>query len=155
MLEVAVMNETESFVNLQMPNRVWIEKHQDAADARDVIVEMEDGTIFTALFVTLNYLKRQMQLTHDLCSQIPDTIPTRFSALDTSHILVEDLDRDTVEDTIDNLLAMEVFEGVFTQVTESEEEAKVNTTTTSKGNGRRATQEVAAVVLSDVLVVED
>ncbi len=138
---------------LLIPDRVWVEIHDDDADARDVIVAMEDGTIFTALFVTPAYLHRQMQLTHDLCTQIPNTLPARFAALDTPHILIESLGRDAIEDTVDNLLAMEVFAGVFTQVTESELET--TQAPTIGGNGRRATQEVAAVVLSDVLVVED
>ena len=138
---------------LLIPDRVWVEKHDDDADARDVIVAMEDGTIFTALFVTPAFLQRQMKLTYDLCTQIPNTLPVRFAALDTPHIVIESLERDAIEDTVDNLLAMEVFAGVFTQVTESELETTEAPTTS--GNGRRATQEVAAVVLSDVLVVED
>lgn len=144
-------NEAESIVNVQIPVKVWIELHSDDPDARDVIVEMEDGMIFTTVFVTLEYLKRQMVLTQDLCQQVPDTVPGRFVALDTPHIVSESLERETIEDTIDNLLALEIFESVFTQVTEP---ASTRTTTTN-GNGHRATQEVAAVVLSDVLVVEE
>lgn len=148
------MNDNDSLANLQIPKCVWIEVHSDAPDARDVIVEMEDGTIYTSLFVTLDYLKRQMQLTRDLCEHMADTVPVSFSALDTPHIVIESLERDFIEDTVDNLLAMEVFESVFTQVTESPTDETTPETTTSNGNGRRATQEVAAVVLSDVLVVE-
>lgn len=148
------MRDGESFVHLQMPQKVWIELHASDPDARDVIVQMEDGNIYTAVFVTLSYIQRQMILTCELCQQIPEALPRRFAALDTPHIIVESLERDTIEDTIDNLLAMEVFGGVFTRVTESEDEATA-TATTSSGNGRRATQEVAAVVLSDVLMVEE
>lgn len=140
------MADGEVLANVQIPVQVWIEIHSGDPDARDVIVEMEDGMIFTALFVTVSYLQRQMELTYDLSRQIEGTVPARFVALDTSHIVVASLERDAIEDTIDNLLAMEVFESVFTQVTESP------TTTTT---GQRATQEVAAVVLSDVLMVED
>jgi len=147
------MNESEAFINLLMPVNVYIELHQGDTDARDVIVEMEDGTMYTALFITLDYVKRQMELTRDFCVQIPDTIPARFAALDTPHIVVESLERDFIEDTIDNLLAMEIFESAFTQVTENPTE--ITNTTTTGGSGRRATQEVAAVVVSDVLVVED
>ena len=133
-------------VNIQILKHVWIELHHDNPDACDVIIEMEDGTIYTALFVTPDYLHRQMELSYDLSKQVPDTVPVRFAVLDTPHIAVESLDRDTIEDTLDNLLAMEVFESIFTQVTDQP------ATTTG---GRRATQEVAAAVLSDVLVVED
>ncbi|GAB4516269.1 MAG: hypothetical protein OHK0046_21320 [Anaerolineae bacterium] len=145
------MNPSESLVNLQMPSRVWIELHSGDPDARDVLVQMEDGTLYTSVFVTLSYLSRQMKFTRELCEQIPDTIPTSFAVLDTPHLILGSLDREMIEDTIDNLLAMEIFESVFVRVTETEDE----TTTTTNGNGRRATQEVAAVVLSDVLVVEE
>jgi hypothetical protein len=138
-------------LNLQLPVRVLIEIHAGDNDARDVIVEMEDGNIYTAVFVTLPYLRRQMELTFEVSKQLPDTAPVRFAALDTPHIVLEDLERDTIEDTIDNLLAMEVFEGVFTRVTE---DPTTETTVITTTNGQRATQEVAAVVLSEVLVVE-
>ncbi|MCU0481493.1 MAG: hypothetical protein MUE54_09805 [Anaerolineae bacterium] len=132
-----------------IPSRVLIEVRADDSEARDVLVELENGVVYTAVFITLNYLKRQMELTHQLTQQIEDTIPTRFAALDTPHIVVERLDREIIEDTIDNLVAMDIFESYFTQVTESPEEAAQG-----KTNGQRATQEVAAVVISDVLVVE-
>ena len=93
-----------------------------------------------------------MELTKDLCAQIDDAVVQRFAVLDTPHIVVESLQREDVEDTVDNLLALDTFASVFTRVTETEEETQ---TPTTRGEGRRATQEVAAVVLSEVLVVED
>jgi hypothetical protein len=81
--------------------------------------------------------------------QLPDAPPVRYAVLETPHIVVDNLNRDTIEDTIDNLLALDVFEGLFTLVTEHDE-----TPTTTTNTGKRATTEVAAVVLSDVLVVE-
>lgn len=132
--------------------RIWIEIHEDSDDARDVIVRMEDGAIYTALFVTLPYMRRQMELTHQLCQLVDGTVPIRFATLDTPHVLVENLDREGIEDTIDNLLALEIFETMFTRVTE---EDKPDLPEQVNGNGKLATQEVAAVVLSDVLVVED
>jgi hypothetical protein len=130
---------------------MWVEKHHGEKDACDVLVRLEDGSIFTATFVTLAYLQRQMELTHELSKQIDDTVPARFAVIDVSHVLVDNLNRESIEDTIDNLIAMETFESVFTRVTENDAE----TTTTSTTTGTRATQEVAAVVLSDVLMVED
>ena len=62
--------------------------------------------------------------------------------------VVDNLERDTIEDTIDNLFIQDMFESVFTLVTEDE------TTTRTTTTGKRATTEVAAVVISDVLVVE-
>lgn len=137
--------------DLRLPNRVLIEHHADSDDARDVIVELEDGMLYTALFVTFPYLRRQMELMYQMSEQTPETSSVKFAVLDIPHIVLEDLERDTIEDTIDNLLAMDNFNTIFTRVTE--DEAQAHTTTTS-GNGRRATQEVAAVVLSEVLVVE-
>ncbi len=142
--------------SVQIPKRIWIEQHDKAHDkaiCSDVLVEMEDGSIYTALFVTMTYLLDQMELSHAITSQMPHTPVVRYAALETPHILLDELDRDTIEDTIDNLLAMDVFESLFTQVTEDEsDEAESRTTSTT---GTRATQEVAAVVLSDVLVVEE
>jgi hypothetical protein len=149
---MATAQTNENIGSVQMPTRVWVENHDDGNDARDVIVQMEDGTIFTAVFVTPGYLNRQMELTLEACKQVPYTAPVRFATLDTPHIIVENLARDTIEDTIDNLLAMDVFECTFTRVTDDPAE---QTTTTTNGKGHRATQEVAAVVLSDVLVVDE
>jgi len=135
---------------IEIPKHVWIEMHSDAQepDSCDVIVETESGKIYTALFITLPYLQRQMQLSYTVSKQLPDVLPVRYAVLETPHIVVDNLSRDTIEDTIDNLLALDVFEGLFTLVTEHEEETTTTTT------GKRATTEVAAVVLSDVLVVE-
>jgi hypothetical protein len=138
--------------SLQIPKKVLIELQEpvENPDACDVIVEMEDGNIYTAVFVTIPYLHRQMELSYTVSKQLEDTPAVRYAALETPHIIVDSLHRDTIEDTIDNLLALDVFETLFTQVTEDPEETQTTRTTS---NGRRATQEVAAVVLSDVLVV--
>lgn len=137
--------------SLQIPKRVWIEMYDSLErDACDVIIEMESGILYTAVFVTLAYLKRQMDLSYQMSKQLPDTPPVRYAALETPHVLIENCERETIEDTIDNLLALDVFEGFFTQVTEDERED--NRTT---NNGKRATSEVAAVVISDVLAVEE
>jgi hypothetical protein len=139
-------------LNIQMIQNLWIEVHQDDPDARDVIVQLEDGSIHTTLFVTPAYLLRQMDLTYRLAQDIPDTIPVKFAVLDTPHVLVENLNRDTIEDTLDNLSAMDIFESLFTRVTEDENTP--STTPVNTSVGQRATQEVAAVVLQEVLVVE-
>lgn len=130
---------------LQLPKRIWIEMLDGADDACDVIIEMEGGTLYTAVFVTLSYLSRQMDLGYSVSCQLPDTPRVRYAVLETPHILVENTQRDTIEDTIDNLLALDVFEGYFTRVTD--DQAIDGRTTT----GSRATQEVAAVVLTEVL----
>jgi hypothetical protein len=138
---------------LEIPNQVWIEKHKNdlgEPDSCDVLVEMEDGKIYTSPFITIPYLQRQMQLSYTVSKQIPDTVPVRYAALETPHVVVENLERETIEDTIDNLVALDVFETLFTLVTEDEE-----LPTRTNGAGKRATTEVAAVVISDVLVVDE
>jgi hypothetical protein len=146
------MDEGTVIPNFDMPRRVLVEMHDGGSDACDVLVEMEDGTLYTALFVTPPYFNHQMTLCYEVTQQLPDTMPVHYTTVDTPHIVVNKLDRDTIEDTIDNLLVLEVFAGLFTQVTETDTE---EVRTTSSGNGNRATQEVAAVVLSDVLVVQE
>lgn len=142
--------------SVQIPHKVWVEIHDDEHNnpqSCDVIVKVEDGTLYTAQFVTLPYLQRQMELSYTVSAQLENTPPVRYAALDSPHILVDDLSRDIIEDTIDNLIALDVFEGLFTQITEDEVENTLSESRTSNGTGTRATQEVAAVVLSDVLVV--
>lgn len=136
-------------LDILIPKHVWIENN-DQVDSCDVIVEMENGLIYTAMFATLPYLQRQMDLSYSVCEQFPDTPPVRFAALETPHIIVPDLSRDTIEDTLDNLLALDTFGTVFTQVTAAESEKS-----TSIRHSPRATAEVAAVVLSQVLMIGD
>ena len=134
---------------LYAPEKVWFELHREK-DACDVLVEMDDKTIYTAMFVTLDYLKRQMDFNYQVAAQLEDTPQVRYCLFDTPHILVDELTRDIIEDTIDNLIALDTFESNFARVTENADK-----TTRTSNDGTRATQEVAAVVISDVLVVED
>ena len=132
-----------------IPRHIWIEMLEEADDdACDVIVEMEDGRVFTAMFVTMPYLQRQMDLNYHMCKQLADVPPVRYATLETPHVLVEKLTRENLDDTIDNMLALDAFEGFFTLVTE--DELSDGRTT---NNGKRATAEVAAVVISEVLAV--
>ncbi|MGQ9887872.1 MAG: hypothetical protein ACUVSX_05210 [Aggregatilineales bacterium] len=131
---------------LQLPKRIWIETLDGSDDACDVIVEMEDGALYTAVFVTLNYLRRQMDLGYAVSRQLPDAPPVRYAVLETPHILVENTQRDTIEDTIDNLLALDVFEGYFTQVSDNQPASS-----RTSSNGSRATQEMVVAVISEVL----
>lgn len=141
--------------SLQIPVRVWIEMHDNESripDACDVIVKMEDGTYHTAVFATLPYLARQMDLSYEVGKGIPYNPPVRYAALETPHIIVCNLERDTIEDTIDNLLALDIFENLFTQVTDDQgdeyDAPRVR-------RGKRATKEVAAVVLNEVLMIAE
>jgi hypothetical protein len=117
-----------------------------------VIVKMENGEYYAAVFVTLPYLERQMELSYAVSKQLPDVMPVRYAVLETPHILVADLSRETIEDTIDNLLALDIFENLFTQVTDGDGNEYEQPAQRKKG--KRATAEVAAVVLTEVLLVE-
>lgn len=141
--------EIESIMNLEygvMPRRIWVEKHDSDRDACDVIVEMENGNYYTAAFVTLPFLRRQMELSYEVSKQLPDTTALRYAVMDTPHIVVENLCRDVIEDTIDNLLALDTFETVFTLVVDQNE---------PDVEQRVRTQEVTAVVLNEVLTIDD
>ncbi|MFZ4816302.1 MAG: hypothetical protein ACOYL5_17335 [Phototrophicaceae bacterium] len=143
--------------SLWMPRKVWIELHdgeQLSPSSCDVIVEMDDEMLYTAHFVTLAYLRRQMDLSYAVTQQMADIPPVRFATLETPHILVDEISREIIEDTLDNLIALDIFEGLFTQVTEDEVSNKLSDLRTPNKSATRATQEIAAMVLSDVLVVE-
>lgn len=136
-------------LSVPAPEDIWFELHREG-DACDVIVRMDDGNVYTASFVTIDYLYRQMALNYEITKQLPDTPAVRYAAIDTGHVIVESLDKDTIEDTLDNLLALDVFESYFVRVTDDDEPETMRT----PNGGRRATQEVAAVVISDVLLVQ-
>ncbi len=138
-------------VEIHAPEKVWFEMHREK-DACDVLVKMDDGMVYTATFVTMDYLTRQMELNYAVTQEIEDTAPVRYAVIDTPHIILEQLVADVIEDTIDNLLALDVFESYFIRVTETAAEA---TTRTTHREQKRATQEHAAVVISEVLVVND
>jgi len=152
MVEIAQPPKPSNLDGFHTPEKIWFEVHREG-DACDVIVCMDDGTVYTALFATLPYVERQMDLNYQVSQQMADAPAVRYAVMDTPHILVESLQRDAIEDTIDNLIAFDVFESHFTRVTEHEDDTPESTRTSN--NGKRATQEVAAVVISDVLLVQD
>ncbi|MDZ4771139.1 MAG: hypothetical protein SGJ24_18620 [Chloroflexota bacterium] len=134
-----------------LPVQIWLEM-LDAhdQDACDVVVKMENGQYYTAIFVTLPYLGRQMDLSFEMSKEMHYAAPVRYAALEMPHILVSHCDYETIEDTIDNLLALDVFENLFTQVTDDDEIPE-----SKKLPAKRATREVAAVVVNDVLQMDD
>ena len=133
-----------------VPEEILCEMHEEG-DACDVIVQMEDGAVYTALFATLSYIHRQLSLTWMVTGSIPDTAPVRYAVLDTPHIIVEKLKLDTIEDTIDNLVAQDVFESLFTRVTED----KRADAPSAKRESQLATQAIAQAVIEEVLVLID
>jgi hypothetical protein len=106
-----------------MIKRVWIEYNDGQAfdpkrDSADVLVETDDELLWTASFVTIPYLQRQMELSREVAKDVDNMPLVRFIAIETPHVIVDDLSQDTIEDTIDNLMTLGVFEGVFTLYSE-------------------------------------
>lgn len=97
--------------------RIWVENQYEPdfdpdTDSADVWVEMADGGLWSALFVTLPYLQEQMRLSKEHAASIAMP-PVGYTALDAAHVIVEDLRLETIEDTIDCLIESEIFESVF------------------------------------------
>jgi hypothetical protein len=101
--------------------RVWIEPEpllgfDPERDCADVLVEMEDQRLWQAHFVTIAHLQQEMQLSLDVAREHDRTLAaTQFLALETPHVIVEHLTADIIEDVVDNLMALGVFESVFAQ----------------------------------------
>lgn len=135
---------------LTVPEEILCEMHEEG-DACDVIVRMDDGSVFTALFATIPYIHRQLSLTWMVTESIPETPPVRYAVLDTPHIIVDDLTPKFIEDTIDNMVAQDVFESLFTRVTEDDDSGAGRDVKTSE----HTTQEIARAVIEEVLVLID
>ena len=106
--------------------RVWIEQAPQMAfdpdtDSADVLVEMEDERLWQAHFVTLAHLQQEMQLSLDVARQYDKSLAlTQFLTLEIPHVIVEKLTSEIIEDVVDNLMALGVFESVFAQCIERE-----------------------------------
>ena len=135
---------------LTVPEEILCEMHEEG-DACDVIVRMDDGSVFTALFATIPYIHRQLSLTWMVTESIPETSPVRYAVLDTPHIIVDDLELKFIEDTIDNMVAQDVFESLFTRVTEGDGASDKRDVQASE----HTTQEIARAVIEEVLVILD
>jgi len=101
-----------------MINRLWIEQNLSESEVQrdnaDVLVETENGLRWRAAFVTIPFLQRQMQLNRSFGQDMDSLHPVRFTAIETPHVIVDNLLETTIEDTVDNLMTMGVFESVFT-----------------------------------------
>ena len=108
--------------------RVWIETAPEVdfdpeSDSADVLVEMENDEMWQAHFVTLAHLQAEMQLSLDVARQHRNALAVRqFLALETPHIIVERLTTDVIEDVVDNLMALGVFESVFSEFERGEDQ---------------------------------
>ncbi len=144
------MNHSSISDIMIVPEEILCEMHEEG-DACDVIVQMENGAVYTALFATLSYIHRQLSLTWMVTESIPETAPVRYAILDTPHIIVEELRLETIEDTINNLVAQDVFESLFTRVTEDERADSA----AANRESQLATQAIAQAVIEEVLVLID
>ncbi len=101
--------------------RVWVDETEEIqAGSIDVLAEMEDGSLWMARFVTIPYLLEQMDYSREVSEILPDTPDVRYTTVETAHVIVDQLDRNIIEDVIDNLLALDVFESMFAPVPEEE-----------------------------------
>jgi len=93
--------------------RIWIDTMEgdmpdpDTGDA-DVMIEMENGEVWTAHFVTVPYLQQQLELS---MAVMPHKIG--FMALDTPHVIIQRLEKDVIEDVVYELMGSGTFESVF------------------------------------------
>jgi hypothetical protein len=97
--------------------RVWLDDTEELREGSiDVLAEMEDQSLWMARFVTIPYLREQMEF-GEACSEVLNNTPAiRYATIETRHVVVDRLDEDTIEDVIDNLLALDVFESMFEPV---------------------------------------
>lgn len=98
--------------------RVWIEQVNAEGfdpyhDSTDVFVETYDGQIWLSHFVTIPFLQRQMFVSHEVAEGEAQLLPVRFIPLETPHVIIENLLPETIEDTVDNLMTLGIFESVF------------------------------------------
>ncbi len=106
-----------------MIKHIWLDQNEGfdpERDSADVLVETEDGLLWSASFVTIPYLQRQMELSRDVAKDEANMPPVRFIAIETPHVIVDNLMKDTIEDTIDNLMTLGIFESVFTLYSEAD-----------------------------------
>ena len=75
----------------------------------DVMVEMENGELWTAHFVTLPYLQQQLEMS----AAVTGSQETGFVALETPHVVIKKVEQDLIEDIVYELMGAGVFESVF------------------------------------------
>ncbi len=94
--------------------RIWIDDTEEMREGSvDVLAEMEDSSLWMARFVTIPYLREQMEYGRQGSQAYTDAPEIRYATIETRHVIVDRLDLNTIEDVIDNLLALDVFESMF------------------------------------------
>lgn len=100
--------------------RVWIDSEPEIGfdpktDSADVLAEMEDGRLWQAHFVTLAHVQQELALSLEVARNTPALAPRQFLAMEMAHVIVEELTPEVIEDVVDNLMALGVFESVFAE----------------------------------------
>lgn len=97
--------------------RVWLDRTEEPRqDSVDVLAEMDDNTLWMARFVTIPYLQQQMQYGQEASVALSNTPEARYATIETRHVIVDHVNLDTIENVIDNLLELDVFETMFQPV---------------------------------------
>jgi hypothetical protein len=104
-----------------MVKRVWFDSAEGEEGSVDVMIEMENGELWTAHFVTLPYLQQQIKLSRAVADKKSGLGLVGFIALETPHVIAESLDQESIEDIVDNLLTLGTFEAVFDLVMDESE----------------------------------
>ncbi|MBN2471007.1 MAG: hypothetical protein JXN59_09805 [Anaerolineae bacterium] len=101
--------------------RVWLDNTEEPREGSvDVLAEMEDETIWLARFATIPYLQEQMKYGFEVSHDLRNTPAARYATIETQHIIVDCLNMETIENVIDNLLELGVFESMFARVNNRE-----------------------------------
>lgn len=108
--------------------RVWIDTPTlDPYDPEtgdvDVMIEMENGELWTAHFVTLPYIQQQLEMSRAVAERQSELGRVGFMALETPHVVVDRLTQEAIEDVVDNLLILGTFETVFDLVIDTPEDS--------------------------------
>src|SRR5258708_20868202 len=105
-----------------MMKRLWVEQElwvrEAEVDNAEVLVETERGLRWRAWFVMIPFLQGQMELNRAFGQDLDKLRAVRFTAIETPHVILDNLLESTIEETVDNLMTMGVFESVFTLCTD-------------------------------------
>ncbi len=101
--------------------RVWIDTTEEPREGSvDVLAEMEDETLWLARFATIPYLQEQMMYSFEASHDLSNTPAACYATIETQHVIVDCLNMETIENVIDNLLELGVFESTFARVNNRE-----------------------------------
>lgn len=94
--------------------RIWMDSvdgqpPDPVAGDVDVMVEMENGELWTAHFVTIPYLQQQLTMS----AAVTGSELNSHVALETPHVIVQQVSQEHIEDIVYELIGAGTFESVF------------------------------------------